>query len=193
MVEAFVTIILVMIGLGTNGYIGISPEGLKEAGIASGPQPKCREYTPAEFQALGNKAKGKAATYSMDGEFICERTIFAYGERDSFYDFVTTVAPGRIAKAARNFAQLQKTIPEMKTDWSVRVVSEDEPVRIFVADLVRSEFSGFAVSGSITNQYADVDSEAVIEIEVVRVQDQDLLLKPIALLQNGERKRRWNL
>ena len=193
MVEAFVAVILVMIGLGTTGYIGISPEGLKEAGILSGPQPKCREYTPAEFQALGNKAKGKAATYSMDGEFICERTIFAYGERDSFYDFVANVAPGRIAKAARSFAQLQKTNPDMTASWAVRVVSEDEPVRIFVADLVRSEFSGFASSGTITNQYADVNSKAVIEIEVVRVQDEDLLLKPVALLQSGERKRRWNL
>ena len=129
----------------------------------------------------------------MDGEFICERTIFAYGERDSFYDFVASVAPGRIAKAARSFAQLQKTNPDMTASWAVRVVSEDESVRIFVADLVRSEFSGFAASGTITNQYADVNSKAVIEIEVVRVQDEDLLLKPVALLQSGERKRRWNL
>jgi hypothetical protein len=193
MVEALVAVILVMIGLGTNGYIGISPEGLKEAGLASGPQPRCREYTPSEFQALGNKPKGKAATYSMDGEFICERTIFAYGERDSFYDFVASVAPARIVKAARSFALLQKTNTDMAADWAIRVISEDEPVRIFVADLVRSEFSGHAATGSITNQYADINSRAVIEIEVVRVQDQDLLLKPVALLQSGERKRRWNL
>jgi hypothetical protein len=193
MVEALVTVIFVMIGLGTTGYIGISPEGLKEAGLASGPQPRCREYTAAEYQALGNKAKGKAATYSMDGEFICERTIFAYGERDSFYDYITGVAPGRIAKAARNFAILQRTNADMAVDWSVRVVSEDEPIRLFLANLVRSEFSGFTTSGSITNQYAAADSQAVIEIEVTRVQDQDLLLQPRALLQSGAHVRRWNL
>lgn len=193
MVEMIALVLLVMIGLGTNGYIGVSPEGLKEAGLARGPQPRCREYTAAEYQALGNNAKGKAATYSMDGQYICERTIFAYGERDSFYDFIATVAPGRIAKAARSFAQLQRTNPEMAEDWTVRVLSEDEPVRLYLADLVRTEFSGFVRAGSITNQYADSNSKAVIEIEVVRVQDQDLLLKPVALLQSGELKRRWSL
>ena len=193
MVETIAFVILVMIGLGTDGHIGISPEGLKEAGLASGPQPRCREYTGAESQALGNKAKGKAATYSMDGQYICERTIFAYGERDSFYDYVASVAPGRIAKAARSFAQLQRTNPEMAADWTVRVLSDDEPVRLYIADLVRTEFSGFVRTGSITNQYADISSKAVIEIEVIRVQDQDLLLKPVALLQSGEFKRRWSL
>jgi len=192
-VEVFVAVVLIMVGLGTTGSIGISPEGMKEAGFVSGPQPTCREYTDAEFQALGNKAKGKASTFSMDGEFICERTIFAYGERDSFFDFVASVAPGRIAKAARSFAQLQQTNPEMAVSWSVRIVSEDEPIRLFIANLVRTEFSGFARTGSITNQYATSDSPAVIEIEVVRVQDQDLLLKPVALLQSGVRKQRWEL
>jgi hypothetical protein len=129
----------------------------------------------------------------MDGEFICERTIFEYGERDSFFDYVAGVAPGRIAKAARQFAQLQQSRPELDASWTVRVITDAEPVRKYVADLVLTEFAGYLKRGSMSNFYAMPQSPHVIEVEISRIQDRDLLLKTSALLQRDGKTRRWNL
>lgn len=193
MVEAFVVVILIIVSLGTRGNLGASPEGLKESGFLSGPQPRCREFTASERRVLGNEPKGKASTYSMDGEFICERSIFEYGERDSFIDYVADVAPGRIAKAARRFGQLQESHPELAGTWTVRVVTDTEQVRKYVADLVRTEFAGYLKSGSISNYYSSPDDGSVIEVEIKRVQDADLLLTSSAVLLADGKSRRWSL
>lgn len=193
MVEAFVAIVLIIVGLGTRGYLGASPQALKESGFLGGTQPRCREFTASEYRVLGNEPKGKASTYSMDGEFICERAIFEYGERDSYMDYVTQIAPGRIAKAARRFAQLQDNHPELSGAWTVRVITDTESVRKYVLDLARTEFAGYIKNGSMSNYYASPDSESVIEIEVRRVQDADLLLTSSAVLTTDSKRRRWSL
>jgi hypothetical protein len=186
-------VLLVMIGLGTRGYIGTSPQGLKDSGFLSGRQPSCREYTAAEFSALGNDPKGKAATYSMDGEFVCERRIFEYGERNSFYDFVSEVAPGRVVKAARRLAQLQEDVPDLDTTFVVRIRAADQPVQVYLEHLVRTEFAGYMKKGAVANLPARPESSSVIEVEVSRIQDRDLLLKTAVVVEQGGKIRRWSL
>lgn len=193
MVESMLFIILVMVGLGTRGYIGTSPESLKDAGFLSGRQPSCRDYSAAEFAALGNEPKGKAATYSMDGEYICERRIFEYGERNSFYDFVAEVAPGRVAKAARRLGQLQEENADLDAIFVVRIKTDDEPVRHYLESLVTTEFAGYLKRGGISNLPVRPEATAVIEIAISRIQDRDLLMKTEAVVVKDGAVRRWLL
>lgn len=193
MIEAMVLILLVMAGVTSSGSIGLSPVVLADVGILEGSQPQCRPRTPEEHPNLGKSVSGKVGFYGTDVQMVCERQVFDYGERDSFFDFVASVAPKNVEMSARRFAQLQQSNPHFAQIFAVQIQSDEPMIQQYLEHLVRTEFSGYLKAGAISNMPASEHAPALIKIEVRRVDDRDLVLTTSAVIQRDGRIQRWAL
>ena len=142
-----------------------------EYGIDSDLPPACRKVSEEQIVEERGEGKGKAARWLTSNDYICERTIFEYGDRDSFYDFVTLHAAPR----ARHIALQLKKITEKQTIWGIRIVSDDEDVKAFLIDLYRYELTNILGYGHVKRQDYAEDRGPLLVVTVRRVQDADIL------------------
>ena len=90
------TLLIGIWALAAPEEFNLSPQTRYEFGLWTDHEPpRCRKRTEFELQSAGAEPKEKAATLSLDYEYVCEHAIFIYGERDSLYDYIVANAPAK--------------------------------------------------------------------------------------------------
>jgi hypothetical protein len=155
---------------GTTNTNFSSPDTLFENGEMERPLPKCEEVG---FSGKQDDAKAKAATFSIRGEYHCGRDIYQYGERDSFYEYVTKSASQRLRQAVLTL----NNKPELREQtWRVQVISDDEAVKAYLKTLATTELVESLGSGHVARLDAIDSKLPTLFVRVRRVEDTSLLL-----------------
>jgi len=195
MTSVFVLMILVMFGLGSPGVAGLSPASLYEAGLMRHAPPPCRELSSGEQRARGLAPKGKAATYSLNGEYLCERQIFDYGDRDSYADFVLRQAGPKAAHTARQVALLSEQENVLKGRiWHVTVTDGLRALDGHLKDVYETALTAALGPGRVARGPCPPTADcAQLTVQTRLVTEADILFKLTAsYVKNGERQT-WSL
>ena len=104
MIEIYTTI-LALLSLGSDGTF-LSPESRYEQGLQDDVPANCRPANAEELAATNLGRRGKASTFNLRGFYVCDSTIFEYGDRNSFYTFVAENAGLRAAEVALKISQI---------------------------------------------------------------------------------------
>jgi hypothetical protein len=185
------------------GYFGPTPETLYELQIdtargRSGERPPpCTvdDVEPtAEHPMTG---KGKITNHNWTGKFKCQRKLFDYGERNSFYDYVSQHAPNRASRAAFALSQrLDSTGASgvsKREPWYINVRANDPVVANYVRSVFETELFPILPTGSL-KRYSSVGSNAnEIDVEVQTVDDPDLLFRVTAIPLGAQKEGTWAL
>jgi|GEM_PF-2038182 len=195
--------LLFFIPVALPGYFGPTPETMYELqfDIARGKTgerpPPCtvQEAEPtAEHPIAG---KGKITNHNWTGRFNCQRKLFDYGERNSFYDYVSQYAPDRATRAA--FALSQKLdgagsgSVSKQEPWYINVRAQDPVVANFVRSVFETELFPILPTGSL-KRFSTVGSNAnEIDVEVQTVDDPELLFRVTAIPLGAQKEGTWTL
>lgn len=120
-----------VIGFGSANSGLVSPQAKFEAGSDKKEPPQCHPLSPQELYAETKEEKGKVAGFTLEGRYRCPKDIFAYGERDSFYDFVVSTTPTTVGPLLSHI----KSDPALRgAVWSVRIQTAEmhSDVRLYL-------------------------------------------------------------
>ena len=198
--EIIYVVFAVIFGLALPGPIVFSPESIYEAGLTSREPPPCRALTRGERLAKGIDPKGKAATYSIDGEFICEKAIFAYGDRNSYFDFIALHSSHRAQQMAARTAALAASEPLLKDrSWIVRARSDaGAPIDRYVSSVYRHALAmamgpGKVSAGEMDSRDENSANAASLSITTMPVQDDDILFYGTITVTGEGKTSTWQL
>lgn len=194
MIQAVVLQILFMIGLASPGNAGMAPEAMYDAALLRDEPPACREPSAMEQQERGVGGRGKASTYSLDGVYLCERTIFDYGQRDSYSEFLLAQAPARAVLAARAAQQLLTAQPSLKNKiWTVSVSSGPANLRPHLERVYRQALSQTLGGARVARASAPASGGVAVLVAVRLAIEADLLFAVTAKSAEGEAQHLWSL
>jgi hypothetical protein len=100
------------------------------------PPSSCRDGNEEEKVDAEITNYGKSATFSLNGLYRCERSLFDYGDRNSFINLVANTAPGQADVAARKINAIISNNVKSTTTKSVRLVIDVNSESEFVIPLV---------------------------------------------------------
>ena len=194
MIEAIVATLVVLVALALPGVPGVSPESLHEARLSRTKPPPCREPTLDERRERGLTGKGKAATFSIDGEWLCERGIFAYGERSSDVDFVAAHAARAADRVAVRVADLVRGDARLATQpVAVQVLARDARLTGYVGTVTRQALAGALGGARVLRAAAPTETPALRLTVLVREAAAADLLFGYTLAETREGGRSWRL
>ena len=194
MIQAIVLQILFRIGLASPGNAGMAPEAMYDAALLRDEPPACREPSTMEQQERGVGGRGKASTYSLDGVYLCERTIFDYGQRDSYSEFLLAQAPARALLAARAAEQLLTAQPKLKNRiWTVSVTSGPADLRPHLERVYRQALSQALAGVRIGRASTPARGGVSVLVAVRPAIEADLLFAVTAKSVEGEAQHLWSL
>ncbi len=167
---------LVVFGAAAPGNLLLTPQRAYRLGFTSEEPPTCREPNDGEKRARGLEPKGKAATFSINGEYLCERRIFDYGQRDSYVDFVLDTAAGYSLQLARRAKLLSETEPDLGgRTWTVTVKPGAKIPDSKLAFIFRTALSQSLGTGKVNRSSRTTSDDVRIEIVVRPTPDSDIL------------------
>jgi hypothetical protein len=189
-----VLLVAVIVSLGAPGELALSPETAYEAGLLRSEPPPCRELTAGERRARGIDPKGKAATFSINGEWLCERTIFAYGERNSYADFVLEHAGERAAAVARGAAVLAAGDARLREKtWAVEAHAPSPELARRLARTFRHALAGTMGAGRVAAAATPAPDAATVIVDALAVQDPQLLFQVSVRVASDGKEALWRL
>jgi hypothetical protein len=97
----------------------------------------------ASDDSLNLSPPNRLEGFKLTGTYICERTIFEYGERDSFAEYVIEHSEARakgVAQALRN-AKLYRTLTAKSQPLEIEVRSDDLPLGQFIKSVFTHELT----------------------------------------------------
>lgn len=173
----------------------VAPVNKYELGLLSERPPACQQVE-SDKDLWRGEWKGKATNWAIDESFRCERLIFEYGERDSFYDFVTQHASDYIRQAVNDIRKWEESNKAMDEElhWQIDVRADEAYVssyvhKLLVFELASAKRPGKTLRQSMSKSNSKSNRSAVIKVTVRKVQDPDLLFQ-IELLKD---ERVWQL
>ena len=120
----FILALVSLVSLGLQGTFS-NPETWYEWTGSVTPS-TCRPANDEELIKSGVGPHGKASTFQIGGFNVCERNVFEYGDRNSFYSFIADHAGHRADEVAIKIASMtdahgkkagtEKIIVEVATD-----------------------------------------------------------------------------
>jgi hypothetical protein len=195
--EIFYLILAGLLVLGSPGFL--SPNSKFELGLTETPPPGCVEAKPGAIANDRPATVGKASDWSLSGRYHCQRTLFTYGDRDSFYEFVAKESPLQLQRITQAAAQLPNANTRL---WHVEVFGDDPKIIALVRHLARNELAlaigsgavawGLAPQQSVGEPLAK-DAGFVLDILVRRVTSPELIISAKARSQAPSGIQTWAL
>lgn len=179
--------LLFAIWISAPGPAIIGPETQFELGLRPEMPPHCRPATKAERWDRNLNPQGKAATYSLAGEYYCESEIFRYGERHSFYDFASRHAGPRIVQSVKKMAYEFSSLEA----WAVRIESEDPRLSGYLQNSFEVELARVLGSRKVVRFGSGGSRAAEVAVRVNRVADPELFLEVFVIHENDLGKKLW--
>ena len=178
---------LFAIWIAAPGPAIVGPETQFELGLRPEMPPHCRPATKAERWDRDLYPQGKAATYSLEGEFYCETEIFRYGERHSFYNFASRHAGARIEQSVRKMAHEFSALEA----WTVRIESDDPRLANYLQNSFEVELARVLGGQKVVRVGRDGSLTAEVAVRVNRVTDPELFLEVFVVHENDLGKKLW--
>jgi hypothetical protein len=97
--------VLSFLSIGFEGAL-LRPEASYELGFQDEVPKECRPATPDELNTANMGRQGKTSTFNLRGFYVCESSIYEYGDRNSFYTFVADHASQRALEVALKVAKM---------------------------------------------------------------------------------------
>jgi hypothetical protein len=194
----FMGILILFVTISVPGNFGMSPHTIQENFGREGPLPLCREETESERLLRGGKILGKAALFSLDHEYLCERYIFPYGERDEYINFVLGKSENYAAYVGRQTRLLTAHEKSLEgKPWVVQVESPDHQLSAQLLSVFQTALFDNAANTSVLNGTVTPEDALVILIEVRAVSDPGILFhaKAKSKVSDGKviREVQWTL
>ena len=174
------------LGLALILYLSTSHPAVDyELGFRDTPPPHCKKVQVEQLGRKGHKAKGKRALLIDDSYTKCERNIFDYGERDTFFEHLSMHSPQR----AQQVANMLKRFNHSKIEGYFLTVNADDPdVAHHVKEVFRFALASKLPKGKVVRSSTN-QKLAAVSITVNRVQSLEDLFD-IRLNWQGKR---WRL
>jgi hypothetical protein len=130
----------------------------------------------------------------LSGRYSCQRKLFEYGDRDSYYEFIAKEAPLQLQRITQAAAQLPGATKKL---WHVEVFADDPKVIQLVRQLARNELALAIGSGAGSNGAvawgAVPNPDFVLDILVRRVTSPELIISAKARSQAQGGIKTWAL
>lgn len=132
----------------------------------------CRENFP-EQPAEANFEKNRLEGFRLTGTYYCPRTLFEYGERDSFVDYVVKHSEGRAKGVAQT---LRARLIEGRDVTTIKpinliVIGDDAPLVAVVKAVFINELAQVFDPSLIAAAPTPQSSGSVLQIRIRRLQD----------------------
>ncbi len=131
----------------------------------------CIELPPPG--SLARIANDRLSGFKLTGTYSCERTIFEYGERDSYADYVVQHVEKRAQGVAQTLgAHFLATPTKLKTSSvTIEVLADDAALGHFVESVFSHELNNKLGSQSVRRAVTNPTYTPKLRIRLQRLQD----------------------
>lgn len=145
---------------------GIDPATQFEYGLAGARPPQCRPRSPYEQAAAKIAPTGKASTYHWRGEYVCERPVFEYLERDSFVDHVAAHLRATAERTAHEVAHRDDA-----STWHVEVNAPDDAIKHMVRNGFRAALVASLGPGRVLRRPSANSQALTVDVQLVDTEE----------------------